>query len=172
VAVGLGANLGDARATVLAAARALAAGPVKDARLSALYGTAPIGPPQPDYTNAVLVGCTALSPRGMLQALQSLEAAHGRVRGARWGARTLDLDLLVWGDATVAEPDLSVPHPGIADRGFVLVPLCDLWPDHLHPTLGQSYRELLAAWRGRTPGHDGLVWRLGERRPRSLPEVA
>lgn len=129
--VGLGGNLGDPARQVGAALDALAALPKTrlEAR-SRLYGSRPMGPPdQPDYVNAVARLRTALAPHALLDALQAIEQRAGRQRGAtRWGPRTLDLDLLLYGDACRADERLTLPHPGIAERPFVLVPLAELDP--------------------------------------------
>ncbi len=97
--------------------------------VSAVYETTPVGgPPQPDYLNAVVGLDTDRSARQLLDLAQQLEAAAGRVRAERWGPRTLDVDVLLVGDETVHDPDLEVPHPRLAERGFVLAPLADLDP--------------------------------------------
>jgi 2-amino-4-hydroxy-6-hydroxymethyldihydropteridine diphosphokinase len=95
---------------------------------SRLYRTAPVGPPgQPDYVNAVVSLDTHLSPLALLDAMQAIERAHGRVRdGIRWGPRVLDLDLLTYGDLIMDLPGLTIPHPEIARRAFVLVPMADV----------------------------------------------
>ena len=128
--IGLGANLDQPLAQVEGAARQLAALP--DSQLLALsprYASAPMGPQdQPDYVNAVAALATRLSPLALLDALQAIEQAHGRQRLVRWGARTLDLDLLLYGDQLINEPRLTVPHPGMLERAFVLVPLLDVAP--------------------------------------------
>lgn len=128
--VGLGANLGDATATLKRAVAALAALPDTHlAGLSSLYRSAPLGPAgQPDYLNAVARLETRLTPHGLLRALQAIEDAHGRVRLERWGARTLDLDVLLYGNDTIATTDLVVPHAEMTRRNFVLVPLQELAP--------------------------------------------
>lgn len=106
--------------------------------LSGFYQTAPMGPDgQPDYINAVMGISTTLTPLGLLRGLQDIENAHGRERTERWGARTLDLDILLYGDAQIATPELTVPHPGIAERAFVLYPLADCDPDILIPGKGK-----------------------------------
>lgn len=128
--VALGANLGDARATLEAAFRALDEMP--DTRLvtrSSLYRTAPIGvSDQPDYINAVAALDTALSPQALLDALLALEARHGRTREYPLAARTLDLDLLLYGDRVIDLPALRIPHPRMHLRAFVLMPLAEIAP--------------------------------------------
>jgi 2-amino-4-hydroxy-6-hydroxymethyldihydropteridine diphosphokinase len=128
--LGIGSNLGDRLARLQAAVEGLAAEPgISVVAVSPVYETAPVGgPPQPDYLNAVVAVDTAHSARGLLEIAQRLEAAAERVRVERWGARTLDVDVLLVGDEHVVEPDLEVPHPRIAERAFVLVPMADLDP--------------------------------------------
>ncbi len=129
--IGLGSNLADPAAQVRQAMTDLAGLPETElfAR-SALYRTAPVGPAdQPDYVNAVVSLKTRLSPRGLLEALQAIERAHGRRRDStRWGPRTLDLDILLYGDERLSEPGLQIPHPELGRRAFVLVPLADVAP--------------------------------------------
>lgn len=130
--IGLGANLEDPIAHVRAAREALRRHPDLHAiACSRLYRSAPMGPAdQPDYINAVMSVETELPAATLLHILQALEAQHGRTRsGERWGPRTLDLDLLLYGDETIATDELQVPHPGIAEREFVLRPLLEIAPD-------------------------------------------
>jgi 2-amino-4-hydroxy-6-hydroxymethyldihydropteridine diphosphokinase len=123
----IGANLGDRAAALQGAVDGLAAGGLDVVAVSPVYETTPVGgPPQPDYLNAVVAVETAVSPRELLELAQRVEAAAGRVRLERWGPRTLDVDVLLVGELTVDEPDLVVPHPRMAERAFVLVPLADL----------------------------------------------
>lgn len=132
--VGLGANLGDAVATVRQAARDLkAAEGVSALRLSSLYSTAPIDSSGPDYVNAVAEIRTTLAPLPLLACLQAIEQAHGRTRPYRNAPRTLDLDLLWYDDRTLAEPTLIVPHPRLHERAFALRPLMDLAPSLVLP---------------------------------------
>jgi 2-amino-4-hydroxy-6-hydroxymethyldihydropteridine diphosphokinase len=128
--LGIGANLGDRVARLQGAVDGLVATPdVTVIAVSPVYETAPVGgPPQPDYLNAVVAVETTLSPRGLLGVANRLEAEADRVREEHWGPRTLDVDVLLVGDLTVAEPDLVVPHPRMTERAFVLVPLADLDP--------------------------------------------
>jgi 2-amino-4-hydroxy-6-hydroxymethyldihydropteridine diphosphokinase len=128
--IGLGANLGEAAATVRQAAAELAATPgVSAFQLSPLYGTAPVDSSGPDYVNAVARLDTALPPLDLLAALQAIEQRHGRERPYRNAPRTLDLDLLLYGGQVIGLPSLTVPHPRMHERAFVLRPLMDLAPD-------------------------------------------
>lgn len=143
--VGLGSNLDEPQQQVVSALVALNA--VQQTKLicrSPCYRTAPLGAEsQPDYINAVAQLTTTLDAHALLDELLSIEARHGRVRTAeRWGPRTLDLDLLVFGDACIDDAHLTVPHPGIAERRFVLVPLVRIAPDLRIPGLA-SIAEML-----------------------------
>lgn len=155
-AIGLGANLGDARATLLVAADAIARLPgVAGLRLSLTYRSAPQDADGPDYANAVAVVETTLPASQLLGQLHAVEQAHGRERPYRNAPRRLDLDLLLYGRAVIDEPGLQVPHPRMHRRAFVLAPLVDVWPDAEVPGRG-SARTLLAAVSGqdveRLPG--------------------
>lgn len=123
--VALGANLGDREATLRRAALDLAAHPrLTLTRASPIVRSKPVGGPpgQDDYLNAVVQVETELSPFGLLEACQQIEQRHHRTRTQQWGPRTLDLDIIVYGDLRLDEPDLTVPHPRAATRAFVLVP--------------------------------------------------
>lgn len=144
--IGLGSNLDDPVAQLRRAIAALRALP--HSRLTAhsrFYRSSPMGPSeQPDYVNAVVMLDTTLEPLALLDALQAIEQRQGRVRhGERWGPRTLDLDLLLYGAEVIDHPRLTVPHPGIRQRNFVLLPLTDLAPELCFPD-GGSLREALA----------------------------
>jgi 2-amino-4-hydroxy-6-hydroxymethyldihydropteridine diphosphokinase len=141
--IGLGANLGDARATLAAAVTALAALPgTALSATSSTYRTAPIDSSGPDYLNAVAVLDTTLSPTALLAQLQRIEREHGRERPYRNAPRTLDLDLLFYGNQSIAMPGLTVPHPRLHERAFVLAPLAELAPDLIVPGRG-TVRTLL-----------------------------
>jgi 2-amino-4-hydroxy-6-hydroxymethyldihydropteridine diphosphokinase len=128
--VALGSNLGDRLATLQRAVDGLAAHPAITVRgVSGVYETDPVGPEQPDYLNAVVLLWTPLSPRELLGVAHAEEQRARRVRGERWGPRTLDVDVLVVDGESVDEPDLHVPHPRMHERLFVLVPLADVAPD-------------------------------------------
>ncbi|MDX1500490.1 MAG: 2-amino-4-hydroxy-6-hydroxymethyldihydropteridine diphosphokinase [Woeseiaceae bacterium] len=136
--IGLGSNLDDPAAQIRRALAHLAELPDSDLFLvSSLYRSAPLGPvAQPDFVNAVAAMTTRLTPRALLAHLKAAEQGLGRQPAERWGPRVIDLDLLVHGDAVVDEPDLVVPHPGIAGRNFVLLPLAEIAPDLVIPGLG------------------------------------
>ncbi|WP_286998050.1 MULTISPECIES: 2-amino-4-hydroxy-6-hydroxymethyldihydropteridine diphosphokinase [Comamonas] len=127
VYVGLGANLGDRGEALLQALRAMAALPQTQLlAVSSLYSSAPVDATGPDYLNAVAALQTQKSPEAFLQALQTLELAAGRERPYRNAPRTLDLDILLWGNAQLDTPALTVPHPRMYERAFVLLPLAQL----------------------------------------------
>jgi 2-amino-4-hydroxy-6-hydroxymethyldihydropteridine diphosphokinase len=138
--IGIGSNLGDSLARVRAAFDALAQ--LSGCRLlarSRLYRTRPFGPvAQGQFINAVAGMLTVLPAASLLSAMRGIEAAAGRVRAERWGPRTLDLDLLVFGNQRIATPELEVPHPGIAERGFVLAPLAEIAPALQVPGVGRA----------------------------------
>jgi len=130
----LGSNLGDRLRTLQRAVDLLSADAgVEVVRSSRVYETEPVGPPQRAYLNAVLEVRTELEPRGLFDACRAVEAELGRVRDERWGPRTLDVDVLTYDERTVDEPDLTIPHPRMHERGFVLVPLGELDPDPMLP---------------------------------------
>ena len=127
--VGVGSNLGDRWAHLALAARELrACEGVAFMRGSRVYDAAPMGPSQPRYLNAVVELEASLPPEKLLASLMAVEQAAFRERGLRWGPRTLDLDLLLFGDAVVRSPSLTVPHPGLLSRRWVLAPLAELCP--------------------------------------------
>ena len=132
--VGVGANLGDRRATILAALAALP----EVIAVSELRETAPVGVvDQPPFLNGAAALETELSPRELLDLLLAVERRLGRERRERWGPRTIDLDLLLYGDEAVDEPGLTVPHPRLHERRFALEPLLDLDPDLAVPGHGR-----------------------------------
>ncbi|WP_280152459.1 2-amino-4-hydroxy-6-hydroxymethyldihydropteridine diphosphokinase [Piscinibacter sp. XHJ-5] len=137
VAISLGANLGDALDTLSQALQALARLPQSTwVAASPTYRTAPIDAVGPDFFNAVALLRTRLAPAELLAQLHRIEQQHGRQRSVRNAPRTLDLDLLLYGDERVATPTLTVPHPRLHQRAFVLRPLADVWPDAAIPGLG------------------------------------
>jgi 2-amino-4-hydroxy-6-hydroxymethyldihydropteridine diphosphokinase len=144
--IGIGANLGDARANVLDAIERLARLPgARLVQASSLYRTAPIDSSGDDYVNAVAALDTTLDAHALLQALLAIEQAHGRERPYRNAPRTLDLDLLLYGDEIIIDPPtLIVPHPRMHERAFVLAPLAEVAPDLVIPGRG-PVRPLLAA---------------------------
>jgi 2-amino-4-hydroxy-6-hydroxymethyldihydropteridine diphosphokinase len=153
--VGLGSNLGDREAFLVGARAALAATRgVSVVAASRLYETEPVGPPQGRYLNAVVALDTNLTPRALLERLLELEDAAGRQRIPQRNApRTLDLDLLLFGDVCIDTPELSLPHPRLHERAFVLVPLAEVATDLVHPRLGVRLRDLAE----RAPDAGGVV---------------
>ncbi len=144
--IGLGSNLQDPAQQLQSALKALASTEgITQVTASPFYRSLAIGPgEQPDYVNAVAALNTKLPPIALLEALQAIEQSHGRVRGAlRWTARTLDLDLLLFDDVVIESERLTVPHPQMANRNFVLRPLWDLAPDLILPD-GRAIATLLA----------------------------
>ena len=137
--IGLGSNLDNPESQVKTAIEALAG--LSQIRLqdrSSLYRSAPMGPQdQPDYVNAVVKLSTGLEPEALLDKLQGIERVQGRVRTQRWGPRTLDLDILLYGQCVVATERLKIPHPGIAERSFVLYPLAEINGQLEIPGLGR-----------------------------------
>ena len=135
--VGIGANLGDARATVADAVAALAQWPgCRVRQVSSVYRSAPVDAAGPDFFNAVVALDTTRSPEDLLAALQAIELAFGRQRPYHHAPRTLDLDLLLQGDALRSTPQLTLPHPRLHLRAFVLQPLLEIAPDLVLPGLG------------------------------------
>jgi 2-amino-4-hydroxy-6-hydroxymethyldihydropteridine diphosphokinase len=152
--IGLGSNLGDRRAILEGAIADLAATPgVHVRRVSSLRETEPVGGPpgQGSYLNAAAMLGTTLDPIELLDVLLSIETRSGRVRTVRWGERTLDLDLLLFDDRIIETAELTVPHPRLAGRRFVLEPLAEIAPDAIEPKSGRTVSELLETL-DRAPG--------------------
>lgn len=138
VYIGLGSNLDDPEQQILTAIKDIQA--IAQTQLTAqssLYSSPPMGPQdQPDYVNAVVAVDTTLTPHALLDALQQIEQKHGRIRKRHWGERTLDLDILLFADKVIEDSRLTVPHPGIAERAFVVYPLSEIAPELHIPGLG------------------------------------
>lgn len=131
VALGLGSNIGNTRENLDMALRYLAATPgITVVARSSDYRTPPWGPiPQDNYRNICVTIDTELKPRALLERCLAIEARMGRVRDIRWGPRLIDIDILIYGDEKIDQDGLTVPHPRMGDRAFVLVPLVEIWPD-------------------------------------------
>lgn len=142
-AISLGSNLGNrARHLQQAIAQLRDLPSIRQLHVSDVYQTLPVGPPQPDYYNACAIAETSLAPHHLLRQLQALEAAAGRERLEHWGPRTLDLDLLLYGDRQIQTSTLSVPHPYLTQRAFVLIPLAAIAPDWIEPVTGEAIATL------------------------------
>ncbi len=144
IAIALGANIGDKLANLRLATERLGEDVLSDLKASHIYETPPWGfTEQPHFYNAVVIGVTEWKPPAILNYLKSLEQELKRVVTVVNGPRTIDLDLLVYGDETWETEGVIVPHPRLAERDFVLVPLVEIWPDWIHPRLKSSAQTLL-----------------------------
>ena len=162
--IALGGNLGDVLTSFNAACSELEEFCTMTAQ-SKLYQTPAVGPlvegkAQPDYLNAVIKVTTALDAPDLLQALHRIEANHGRERIEHWGARTLDLDLLAYDNLIMGQPELTIPHPHLHNRLFVLQPLSDIQPDWVHPLRKQNVSVMLAQTLAteQTNLFQGTIW--------------
>ena len=140
VAIALGSNIEDPEAQVTRAFDEIAALPAtRVLARSSLHRTKPVGyANQPDFVNAMALVETALAPRALLEQLLAIERRHGRVRSIPNGPRTLDLDIIVYGDRVIDEPGLQIPHPRARERDFVMVPLREVWPGVVIPRAGDG----------------------------------
>ena len=145
IAIGLGANLGDRAETLKKAAALLAEDLLEDAKASSLYESKPWGiTDQPDFLNAVMTGYTDFKPPAIVNLLKEMERALGRTVTIKNGPRVIDLDLICYGEEVWNLEGVQVPHPGMAQRDFVLLPLSEVWPEWKDPKTSKSVKELLA----------------------------
>ncbi len=142
VVLALGSNLGDRAANLCSAADRLEAAGIVVTKRSSIWETPPVPADQPEFLNAAVVAETELAPLDVLRALKAIEYDLGRRPGRRWGPRPIDVDILFYGEQAIDLPELTIPHPRIAERAFVLAPLAEIVDGPL-PVLGESVHELL-----------------------------
>ena len=143
-AIALGSNLGESLNILETTITLLSQYPSLELiNCSPWYRTTPIGPPQPDYLNGCAILETSLTPEDLLQSLLAIEQKFGRIRQEQWGPRTLDLDLLLYDDLILDTPNLTIPHPLMLDRAFVLVPFADIAATWVHPITKKTIQEHL-----------------------------
>ncbi len=145
--LGLGSNLGERRGFLNSACDQLCSGTLSEFRTSAIYESEPLlKMPQPKYLNMVVRGLTQLSPEELMKKCQQIENNLGRIRKERWGSRIIDIDILSYGDKIVNADNLTIPHPEIKNRGFVLLPLLELSPEWKDPKFGTCIKKLWEKW--------------------------
>ena len=156
--LGIGTNLGDRMGNIRGALGKLGGLPTMElARVSSVYETAPVGvTDQPDFLNLVAAVRTSLAPRALLEVLLHIENQMGRVRTEHWGPRVIDLDLLLYGGEQVSLPELTVPHPRLRERAFVLIPLAEIAPEMALPGSEKKVSEIADSF-----AREGNIRRLG-----------
>ena len=144
ILLSLGSNLGDRNANItFAFERLKTENGINLICLSDIIETRPVGPKQPDYLNAAVLACTSLSPDRLLEVCRKIESDNGRIRSERWGARTLDIDIVLYSTRIIDTPTLRIPHPEFRNRLFVLEPAAQIAPDMIDPETGKSLLCLL-----------------------------
>ncbi len=144
VAIALGSNLGESRNILASSLMTLdKISGIEVKKKSSWYQTIPIGPPQPDYINGCAILFVTLTPEKLLKTLLEVEIKFGRERREKWGARTLDLDVILFDNLICKTPHLEIPHPRMRERGFVLVPLTEIAPEWVDPVTGKTIKQLL-----------------------------
>lgn len=142
----LGSNLGNRQASIETAVRELSKEIGQPENMSSIFESSPWGKiDQPSFLNRVVSIRTSLDPFNVLQKCLHIEQSAGRVRTEHWGPRTIDIDILYFGNRIVDAPNLKIPHPGITERRFTLLPLCEIYPELIHPISGMTHLQMLAA---------------------------
>jgi len=145
VLLSIGSNLGNRERTIFLCVEALGEIPnTKLLRSASLLDTVAIGPEQPNFINSAVVLETTLLPAKLLAETTRIEDDFGRERSVRWGARTLDIDIILFGDTVILTESLEIPHPRFREREFVLTPACEIAPDFIDPVSGKTVRQLLS----------------------------
>ena len=158
VHLGLGSNLGDRKEFLSMACNHLCSDVIREFRASSIYKSEPLlQMQQPKYFNMVVCGLTFLSPKDLLKKCQRIEVSLGRIRRERWGSREIDIDILSYGNKTINKDNLIIPHLGIQNRSFVLMPLLELSPKWLHPENGIMIKELWENWLLKYGGQEPLL---------------
>ena len=143
-AIALGSNLGNSLDTLNSSLTVLDSNPgINFIAVSSWYQTKPIGPPQPNYLNGCAILDVKQTPEELLVLLQAIELQFGRIRREKWGARTLDLDILLYDDLIINTPNLTIPHPRMNERAFVLFPLAEIAPQWQEPKSGKAIAQLV-----------------------------
>ncbi|PCJ14451.1 MAG: 2-amino-4-hydroxy-6-hydroxymethyldihydropteridine diphosphokinase [Planctomycetota bacterium] len=155
VRLALGSNLGDREAHLESARVLIEDSIVQAMECSPVHETEPVGPPQGPYLNQILRGCTELDPAVLLARCQAIECSLGRKRVERWGPRIIDIDILTLGQLQWRDDSLTIPHPGIGERIFVLAPWAELEPEFEVPVLGKTVQQLLEHLHHRIPEESG-----------------
>jgi len=167
VYLGLGSNLGNRLDNLNQACAELESLPLQQFRVSSIYESEPLlKMQQPKYLNMIVCGFTVLSPLKLLQKCLQIETRLGRIRQTHWGSRTIDLDILAYGEDIIDVEKLKIPHPELEKRSFVLLPLKELNQDWVHPKTGVSIQMLLEDWL--KTNEDGLPRRINQKSPSNL----
>ena len=155
VRLALGSNLGDREGNLKQARQLLSENLISDLEISPIHETEPVGPPQGKFLNQIVRGTCSVEPREALEICLAIEKQMGRERTELWGPRSIDIDILTFGQQQVTEDSLTIPHPRLAERSFVLAPWRDLEPEFIVPIYGKTVSELFLNLQSSLPGASG-----------------